>query len=83
MFGPATTTRHVYDVAARHVVEGAMHGINGENMHFILSSLLFNFQNGLIGWPILCWNLHCDVPFEQAQYLHMESLAVVKLIQCM
>lgn len=29
MFGPATTTRHVYDVAAQHVVSGAMQGING------------------------------------------------------
>ncbi|KAI3761088.1 hypothetical protein L1987_51495 [Smallanthus sonchifolius] len=29
VFGPATTTRHVYDVAAHHVVNGAMEGING------------------------------------------------------
>ncbi|PIA47468.1 hypothetical protein AQUCO_01400251v1 [Aquilegia coerulea] len=29
VFGPATTTRHVYDVAAQHVVSGAMGGING------------------------------------------------------
>ncbi|XP_059299107.1 kinesin-like protein KIN-7C, mitochondrial isoform X1 [Lycium ferocissimum] len=29
VFGPATTTRHVYDVAAQHVVGGAMEGING------------------------------------------------------
>ncbi|XP_022141615.1 kinesin-like protein KIN-7C, mitochondrial [Momordica charantia] len=29
VFGPATTTRHVYDVAAHHVVAGAMNGING------------------------------------------------------
>ncbi|PHU14602.1 hypothetical protein BC332_15807 [Capsicum chinense] len=29
VFGPATTTRHVYDVAARHVVGGSMEGING------------------------------------------------------
>lgn len=29
VFGPATTTRHVYDVAAHHVVSGAMQGING------------------------------------------------------
>ncbi|XP_073125976.1 kinesin-like protein KIN-7C, mitochondrial [Henckelia pumila] len=29
VFGPATTTRHVYDVAAQHVVSGAMNGING------------------------------------------------------
>ncbi|BAT82091.1 hypothetical protein VIGAN_03204800 [Vigna angularis var. angularis] len=29
VFGPATTTRHVYDVAAHHVVSGAMEGING------------------------------------------------------
>lgn len=29
VFAPATTTRHVYDVAAQHVVAGAMEGING------------------------------------------------------
>ncbi|KAJ6335705.1 hypothetical protein OIU78_012337 [Salix suchowensis] len=29
VFGPATTTRHVYDIAAQHVVSGAMKGING------------------------------------------------------
>ncbi|KAH7681080.1 Plus-end-directed kinesin ATPase protein [Dioscorea alata] len=29
VFGPATTTRHVYDIAAQHVVSGAMQGING------------------------------------------------------
>ncbi|KAJ1258509.1 hypothetical protein BS78_10G080600 [Paspalum vaginatum] len=29
VFGPTTTTRHVYDAAALHVVSGAMEGING------------------------------------------------------
>ncbi|XP_022882610.1 kinesin-like protein KIN-7K, chloroplastic isoform X1 [Olea europaea var. sylvestris] len=29
VFGPTTTTRHVYDVASQHVVSGAMEGING------------------------------------------------------
>lgn len=29
VFGPTTTTRHVYDVASQHVVGGAMEGING------------------------------------------------------
>ncbi|XP_010534371.1 PREDICTED: kinesin-like protein KIN-7L, chloroplastic isoform X2 [Tarenaya hassleriana] len=29
VFAPTTTTRHVYDVAAQHVVSGAMQGING------------------------------------------------------
>ncbi|KAK7285449.1 hypothetical protein RJT34_20222 [Clitoria ternatea] len=29
VFGPTTTTRQVYDVAAQHVVGGAMEGING------------------------------------------------------
>uniref|UniRef100_A0A7N0US93 Kinesin motor domain-containing protein n=1 Tax=Kalanchoe fedtschenkoi TaxID=63787 RepID=A0A7N0US93_KALFE len=29
VFGPATTTRHVYDVAAQDVISGAMKGING------------------------------------------------------
>lgn len=32
VFGPATTTRHVYDVAAQHVVSGAMQGINGKSV---------------------------------------------------
>lgn len=29
VFGPTTTTRHVYDVAAQHIVSGSMDGING------------------------------------------------------
>ncbi|KAL5207767.1 hypothetical protein ABZP36_032202 [Zizania latifolia] len=29
VFAPTTTTRHVYDVAAQHVIGGAMEGING------------------------------------------------------
>ncbi|ONK66160.1 uncharacterized protein A4U43_C06F4750 [Asparagus officinalis] len=29
VFGPTTTTHHVYDVAAQHVVSGAMEGVNG------------------------------------------------------
>ncbi|KAF5772863.1 putative plus-end-directed kinesin ATPase transcription factor bZIP family [Helianthus annuus] len=29
VFGPTTTTRHVYDIAAHHVVGGAMEGVNG------------------------------------------------------
>ncbi|KAF8783931.1 hypothetical protein HU200_000104 [Digitaria exilis] len=29
VFGPTTTTRHVYDAAALHVVSGAMDGVNG------------------------------------------------------
>ncbi|KAI9090612.1 hypothetical protein K1719_028465 [Acacia pycnantha] len=29
VFGPTTTTRHVYDIAAQHIVNGAMEGING------------------------------------------------------
>ncbi|KAL8126694.1 hypothetical protein AgCh_013819 [Apium graveolens] len=29
VFGPTTTTCHVYDVAAQHVISGAMEGING------------------------------------------------------
>ncbi|KAI5054433.1 hypothetical protein GOP47_0030674, partial [Adiantum capillus-veneris] len=29
VFGPTTTTRHVYEVAAQHIVKGAMEGVNG------------------------------------------------------
>lgn len=35
VFGPATTTRHVYDVAAQHVVSGTMEGINGNDFSVI------------------------------------------------
>lgn len=36
VFGPATTTRHVYDVAAQQVVAGAMNGINGNVFYFFI-----------------------------------------------
>lgn len=29
VFGPTTTTHHVYDAAAQQVVSGAMEGVNG------------------------------------------------------
>ncbi|KAL8259822.1 hypothetical protein R6Q59_027775 [Mikania micrantha] len=29
VFGPTTTTRHVYDIAAQHVVSSVMEGVNG------------------------------------------------------
>lgn len=35
VFGPTTTTRHVYDVAAQHVVSGAMEGVNGMALLFV------------------------------------------------
>lgn len=41
VFGPATTTHHVYDVAAQHVVSGAMEGING---NYYIDSLKFNLK---------------------------------------
>lgn len=40
VFGPATTTRQVYDVAAQHVVNGAMEGINGNYFHSLLSVIV-------------------------------------------
>lgn len=36
MFGPTTTTRNVYDVAAQHVVSGAMEGVNGMALSFVM-----------------------------------------------
>jgi hypothetical protein len=36
VFGPATTTRRVYDVTAQHVVSGAMQGINGTSQLFVI-----------------------------------------------
>ncbi|KAJ6425743.1 hypothetical protein OIU84_026342 [Salix udensis] len=38
VFGPTTTTRHVYDVAAQHVVSGAMEGVNGTIFAYGLTS---------------------------------------------
>ncbi|XP_057974941.1 kinesin-like protein KIN-7C, mitochondrial [Malania oleifera] len=38
VFGPASTTRHVYDIAAQHVVSGAMEGINGTVMAYGVTS---------------------------------------------
>lgn len=35
VFGPTTTTRHVYDIAAQHVVSGAMEGVNGKQNRYI------------------------------------------------
>lgn len=39
VFGPTTTTRHVYDVAAQHAVNGAMEGINGTKQVRMFSDL--------------------------------------------
>jgi hypothetical protein len=50
VFGPATTTRHVYDVAAQHVVSGAMQGING----------MFPFSALLIGLEIYVVLIGCE-----------------------
>ncbi|KAM0990285.1 hypothetical protein ACFX13_008932 [Malus domestica] len=36
VFGPTTTTRHVYDVAAQHVISGAMEGVNGKFFDFLV-----------------------------------------------
>ena len=40
VFGPATTTRGVYDAAAQHVVSGAMEGVNG-NLFFVSGHIVF------------------------------------------
>ncbi|KAH9620960.1 hypothetical protein KSS87_014555 [Heliosperma pusillum] len=44
VFGPTTTTRHVYDVAAQHVVSGSMEGINGEVMANIVVLTISSMQ---------------------------------------
>ncbi|KAL6180531.1 hypothetical protein ACLB2K_047193 [Fragaria x ananassa] len=38
VFGPTITTRHVYDVAAQHVVSGAMEGVNEGGSAFLMLS---------------------------------------------
>nr|XP_043631321.1 kinesin-like protein KIN-7K, chloroplastic [Erigeron canadensis] len=38
VFGPTTTTRLVYDIAAQHVVSGAMEGINGTILAYGVTS---------------------------------------------
>ena len=49
VFGPATTTRHVYDVAAQHVVCGAMEGINGNYINLITFNWVLDIY-------LFCWN---------------------------
>lgn len=45
VFGPTTTTRHVYDVAAQHIVNGAMEGINGmPQMKLLLASYSYGWN---------------------------------------
>lgn len=41
VFGPATTTRHVYDIAAQHVVSGSMEGINGNCFSLLAITYVF------------------------------------------
>lgn len=43
VFGPTTTTRHVYDIAAQHVISGAMEGINGNLFIFWTSNSIANY----------------------------------------
>lgn len=39
VFGPTTTTRHVYDVAAQNVINGAMEGVNGKKQSSFIINL--------------------------------------------
>lgn len=48
VFGPTTTTRHVYDVAAQHVVSGSMEGISGKKNSLTIHSLFRAFTICLI-----------------------------------
>lgn len=41
VFGPTTTTRQVYDVAAQHIISGAMEGINGNWQSELTAYYLF------------------------------------------
>lgn len=52
VFGPTTTTRHVYDVAAQHVVSGAMEGINGSSFWHTY------FVHSVAGNELLLWGTH-------------------------
>ena len=50
VFGPTTTTRQVYDVAAQHVINGAMEGINGncQKTYLLIVCIFFNLSNVLL-----------------------------------
>ncbi|RRT85009.1 hypothetical protein B296_00012494, partial [Ensete ventricosum] len=71
VFGPATTTRHVYDVAAQHVVSGAMEGING---------IFYSNSNEL--WCHNFMNLLCLIIL-QVLFLPMVLLVAERPIPCM
>lgn len=66
VFGPTTTTRHVYDIAAQHVVSGSMEGINGKS-----------YEQSLIRKPDclpFIYLQHFDIVFScifQELFLHM------------
>lgn len=54
VFGPTTTTRNVYDVAAQHVVSGTMEGISGNYLKFnaTISSLFSAFSDFLLSTQV-------------------------------
>lgn len=59
VFGPTTTTRQVYDVAAQHIISGAMEGINGNwQIEFItsiwLARLKYKYGLAMIKLSLLC-----------------------------
>ncbi|KAA0065463.1 hypothetical protein E6C27_scaffold17G001530 [Cucumis melo var. makuwa] len=45
VFGPVTTTRHVYDVAAHQVIAGAMNGISGIGKMFAVLQINFTQES--------------------------------------
>ena len=48
VFAPTTTTRHVYDVAAQHVISGAMEGVNGKWSPFFMTTFSSYFMTWII-----------------------------------
>ena len=71
VFAPTTTTRHVYDVAAQHVISGAMEGVNGKWSPFlfydyhrlpICHHLMTTFSSYFMTWIIAthCFSFFLD-----------------------
>ena len=85
VFGPATTTKSIYDVAAKNVVHAAMEGINGINicvhimyMRCLLIPVLFQvFSTHSLSIASAINSLH------QVLFLPMALQAVGRPIPCM
>ena len=75
VFAPTTTTRHVYDVAAQHVISGAMEGVNGKWSPFFMTT----FSSYFMTWIIAT---HCFSFFLDTLFKYKNKLISVYRMSC-